>query len=162
MAFTPDGIAPPGIPLLGCSPTTTMRYRTVFGGVLEVQNGQCWLLINHCSRVDSGHRHRQVKNIGKKGGNNWWKHRHLSKHRHLGHMPGLPPPSLRLWLRVQMVEISNCHTWTDSNPMAMMNVPIQLTTEATAIAFGRGPWRNSSAPIIIGIGPSYNKSINNN
>src|SRR6218665_3967969 len=33
MAFTPDGIAPPGIPLLGCSPpTTTMRYRTVFGG----------------------------------------------------------------------------------------------------------------------------------
>jgi len=32
MAFTPDGIAPPGIPLLGCSPPTTMRYRTVFGG----------------------------------------------------------------------------------------------------------------------------------
>src|SRR6218665_2635335 len=32
MALTPDGIAPPGIPLLGCSPPTTMRYRTVFGG----------------------------------------------------------------------------------------------------------------------------------
>src|SRR6218665_2062002 len=31
MAFTSDGIAPPGIPLLGCSPPTTMRYRTVFG-----------------------------------------------------------------------------------------------------------------------------------
>jgi len=36
----------------------------------------------------------------------------------------------------------------------MMNVPIQLTTLATAIAFGRGPCRNSSAPIIIGIGPA--------
>src|SRR6218665_786232 len=33
MAFTPDDIAQPGIPLLGCSPpSTTMRYRTVFGG----------------------------------------------------------------------------------------------------------------------------------
>jgi len=32
MAFIPDGIAPPGIPLLGCSPPTTMRYRTFFGG----------------------------------------------------------------------------------------------------------------------------------
>jgi len=31
MAFTPDGIAQPGIPLLGRSPPTTMRYRTVFG-----------------------------------------------------------------------------------------------------------------------------------
>ena len=33
MAFTPDGIAPPGIPLLVCSPLTTMRYRTVLGEV---------------------------------------------------------------------------------------------------------------------------------
>jgi len=38
--------------------------------------------------------------------------------------------------------------------MAMVNVPSQLTTPATAIASGRGPWRNSSAPIIIGIGPA--------
>src|SRR6218665_1134026 len=34
MAFTSDGTAPPGIPLLGCSPPTTMRNRTVFGGDL--------------------------------------------------------------------------------------------------------------------------------
>src|SRR6218665_1607669 len=38
MAFTPDGIAPPGIPLLGCSPPNTMRYSTVFGGDCNV----CW------------------------------------------------------------------------------------------------------------------------
>ena len=44
-------------------------------------------------------------------------------------------------------------TARDSKHSAMMNVPIQLTTLATAIAFGRGPCRNSSAPIIIGIGP---------
>jgi len=39
MAFTPDGIAPPGIPYLAVHPPTTMRYRTVFGGVfcLEVK-----------------------------------------------------------------------------------------------------------------------------
>jgi len=30
MAFTPDGIAPPGIPLLGCSPLSTVRCRSVF------------------------------------------------------------------------------------------------------------------------------------
>src|SRR6218665_2514990 len=35
MAFTPDGIAPPGIPLLGCSPPTSMRYRTVYWGELQ-------------------------------------------------------------------------------------------------------------------------------
>ena len=41
----------------------------------------------------------------------------------------------------------------------MMNVPTQLTTLATAMAFGRGACRNSSAPIIIGIGPaSYDNS----
>ena len=38
--------------------------------------------------------------------------------------------------------------------MAIANVPSQLTTPATAIASGRGPCRNSSAPIIIGIGPA--------
>src|SRR6218665_674912 len=38
MAFTPDGISLPGIPLLGCSPPpTAMRYRTVFGGGLYIQ-----------------------------------------------------------------------------------------------------------------------------
>lgn len=36
----------------------------------------------------------------------------------------------------------------------MANVPSQLTTPATAIASGRGFCRNSSAPIIIGIGPA--------
>jgi len=36
MAFTPDGIAPPGIPLLGFSPPTTMRYRTVFGEIIRI------------------------------------------------------------------------------------------------------------------------------
>jgi len=45
-------------------------------------------------------------------------------------------------------------TATDSKQSAMMNVPIQLTTLAAAMAFGRGPCRNSSAPIIIGIGPA--------
>ena len=45
-------------------------------------------------------------------------------------------------------------TLTDSKLNAMMKVPTQFTTPATAIAFGRGPWRNSSAPIIIGIGPA--------
>jgi len=51
------------------------------------------------------------------------------------------------------------HTATDSKHSAMMNVPIQLTTLATAIAFGRGPWRNSSAPIIIGIGPTAHAHV---
>jgi len=46
-------------------------------------------------------------------------------------------------------------TATSSKKSAMMNVPIQLTTLATAIAFGLGPCRNSSAPIIIGIGPAH-------
>src|SRR6218665_3834260 len=45
----PDGIAPPGIPLLGCSPPTTMRYKTVFGGghcsgFLHILSPTYWLL----------------------------------------------------------------------------------------------------------------------
>src|SRR6218665_2590971 len=44
MAFTPDGIAPPGIPLIGCSPPTTMRYRTVFGG-FTATSGQIILFL---------------------------------------------------------------------------------------------------------------------
>src|SRR6218665_3179129 len=34
MTFTPEGPAPPGIPLLGCSPPTAVRCRLVFGGIL--------------------------------------------------------------------------------------------------------------------------------
>jgi len=48
----------------------------------------------------------------------------------------------------------NVLTAISTKDSAMMNVPIQLTTLATAIAFGLGPCRNSSAPIIIGIGPA--------
>src|SRR6218665_5416 len=34
MTFTPDGPAPPGIPLLGCSPPTAVRCRLVWGSLL--------------------------------------------------------------------------------------------------------------------------------
>ena len=44
-------------------------------------------------------------------------------------------------------------TWTGSNASAITKVEIQLTTPEQAIAIGRGPCRNSSEPIIIGIGP---------
>ena len=37
--------------------------------------------------------------------------------------------------------------------MVMTNVPSQFATPAAAIAYGRGPCRNNSDPIIIGMGP---------
>jgi len=38
--------------------------------------------------------------------------------------------------------------------MATINVKTQLVTPAAAMARGLGPWRNNSAPIIIGMGPA--------
>ncbi len=35
----------------------------------------------------------------------------------------------------------------------MIKVKTQLVTPAQDMAIGRGPWRNNSDPIIIGIGP---------
>ena len=53
-----------------------------------------------------------------------------------------------------MMMMMMIRTATDSKQSAMTNVPTQLTTLATATAFGRGRCRNSSAPIIRGIGPA--------
>src|SRR6218665_608611 len=59
MAFTPDGIAPPGIPLLDCSPpTTTTRYRTFFYtnlllSSLCVTDKQINLIWNFFAKVES-------------------------------------------------------------------------------------------------------------
>ena len=44
-------------------------------------------------------------------------------------------------------------TWSGSKPIAMTKVDIHRETPTTAIAFGRGPCRNSSDPMNIGIGP---------
>ena len=43
-------------------------------------------------------------------------------------------------------------TWSGSKPIAMTKVDIHRETPTTAIAFGRGPCRNSSDPMNIGIG----------
>jgi len=37
MAFTPDGIAPPGIPLLGCSPPQHYEVQNGLGGLGGIQ-----------------------------------------------------------------------------------------------------------------------------
>src|SRR6218665_3879388 len=50
MTFTPDSIAPPDIPLLDCSPHTTVRGKSVYGGNynLELQcNRNCYYLHLH-------------------------------------------------------------------------------------------------------------------
>jgi hypothetical protein len=44
-------------------------------------------------------------------------------------------------------------TLNDGNTRATISVHTQLVKPAVAMALGRGAWRNSSAPIIIGIGP---------
>ena len=41
----------------------------------------------------------------------------------------------------------------------MMKVHSQFTMPATAMALGRGPWRNSSDAIIMGMGPVYPAKI---
>src|SRR6218665_1712969 len=57
MAFTPDGIAPPGIPYSWLfTPPTTMRYRTVFGGVVvdlkrRYRNIPCRFGVKNCPDV---------------------------------------------------------------------------------------------------------------
>src|SRR6218665_1562919 len=55
MAFTPDGIAPPGIALLGCSPPSAMRYRTVFGGHYITCMHVCNVNLRKLLSVDKRH-----------------------------------------------------------------------------------------------------------
>jgi hypothetical protein len=56
-------------------------------------------------------------------------------------------------MKVPWERLKHLLTCIGSNDNAIMNVQIQLTTPANAIAMGRGPCLNSSDPIIIGIGP---------
>src|SRR6218665_2222367 len=65
----PDGIAPPDIPLLGCSPPTMMRYRTVFTAILYCFSQQyrllywlvgLYILINACLPTLGSTMHRKM------------------------------------------------------------------------------------------------------
>ena len=52
------------------------------------------------------------------------------------------------------------NTWIISKLIATIAVKNQFVRPAKLIAKGRGPWRNNSAPTIIGMGPAAQQHKN--